>query len=201
VLCPLLWVTLLGQGAGLGDPQRSLPFCGSVIKHSGEMPPRHVSGELPQVSSLRTCQPLQGLTHPLSTPPASGPSTPELPLHPSEALAHCEHVQRNPRPQGKRHLRLPRAPCDRQESELLSRCCFDSYLEMNDKNMFVPRFRNNKWTREAHEHFWNLWHQLYRVVSTRNAIWCFKKQGHISSLPSVSWKEKCVSFYLGYTGG
>ena len=25
VLCPLLWVTLLGQGAGLGDPQRSLP--------------------------------------------------------------------------------------------------------------------------------------------------------------------------------
>jgi len=25
VLCSLLWVTLLGQGAGLGDPQRSLP--------------------------------------------------------------------------------------------------------------------------------------------------------------------------------
>jgi len=25
VLCPLLWVTLLGQGVGLGDPQRSLP--------------------------------------------------------------------------------------------------------------------------------------------------------------------------------
>ena len=25
VLCPLLWVTLLGQGAGLGDPQRALP--------------------------------------------------------------------------------------------------------------------------------------------------------------------------------
>jgi len=24
VLCPLLWVTLLGQGVGLGDPQRSL---------------------------------------------------------------------------------------------------------------------------------------------------------------------------------
>jgi len=36
VLCPLLWVTLLGQGVGLGDPQRSLPtltmlgFCDSV---------------------------------------------------------------------------------------------------------------------------------------------------------------------------
>ena len=30
VLCSLLWVTLLGQGVGLGDPQRSLPtppFC------------------------------------------------------------------------------------------------------------------------------------------------------------------------------
>ena len=25
VLCSLLWVTLLGQGVGLGDPQRSLP--------------------------------------------------------------------------------------------------------------------------------------------------------------------------------
>ena len=25
VLCPLLWVTLLQQGVGLGDPQRSLP--------------------------------------------------------------------------------------------------------------------------------------------------------------------------------
>jgi len=25
VRCPLLWVTLLGQGVGLGDPQRSLP--------------------------------------------------------------------------------------------------------------------------------------------------------------------------------
>ena len=36
VLCRLLWVTLLGQGVGLGDPQRSLPtptmlgFCDSV---------------------------------------------------------------------------------------------------------------------------------------------------------------------------
>jgi len=25
VLCSLLWMTLLGQGVGLGDPQRSLP--------------------------------------------------------------------------------------------------------------------------------------------------------------------------------
>jgi len=25
VLCPLLWVTLLGQGVGLGDPHGSLP--------------------------------------------------------------------------------------------------------------------------------------------------------------------------------
>ena len=25
VLCNLLWVTLLGQGVGLGDPQKSLP--------------------------------------------------------------------------------------------------------------------------------------------------------------------------------
>jgi len=37
VLCSRLWVTLLGQGVGLGDPQRSLPtpamlgFCDSVI--------------------------------------------------------------------------------------------------------------------------------------------------------------------------
>jgi len=42
VLCPLLWVTLLGQGVGLGDPQRSLPtpamlgFCDSVtMLHPG----------------------------------------------------------------------------------------------------------------------------------------------------------------------
>jgi len=38
VLCPLLWVTLLGQGTGLGDPQRALPaparlgFCDSVTR-------------------------------------------------------------------------------------------------------------------------------------------------------------------------
>ena len=35
VLCSPLWVTLLGQGVGLGDPQRSLPplpFCDSVIQ-------------------------------------------------------------------------------------------------------------------------------------------------------------------------
>ena len=25
ILCSLLWVTLLGQGVGLGDPQRALP--------------------------------------------------------------------------------------------------------------------------------------------------------------------------------
>jgi len=25
VLCSVLWVTLLGQGVGLGDPQRALP--------------------------------------------------------------------------------------------------------------------------------------------------------------------------------
>ena len=34
VLCSLLWVTLLGQGVGLGDPQRSFPtpnICDSVI--------------------------------------------------------------------------------------------------------------------------------------------------------------------------
>ena len=39
VLCSLLWVTLLGQGVGLGDPQRALPtpamlrFCDSVKLH------------------------------------------------------------------------------------------------------------------------------------------------------------------------
>ena len=39
VLCSLLWVTLLGQGVGLGDPQRSLPiptmlgFCDQRIFH------------------------------------------------------------------------------------------------------------------------------------------------------------------------
>jgi len=31
VLCSLVWVTLLGQGVGLGDPQRSLPNQPSVI--------------------------------------------------------------------------------------------------------------------------------------------------------------------------
>jgi len=43
VLCSLLWVTLLGQGVGLGDPQRSLPtpnmlwFCdfGTKTKKKG----------------------------------------------------------------------------------------------------------------------------------------------------------------------
>jgi len=40
VLCSLLWVTLLQQGFGLGDPQRSLPtpamlgFCDSVTNYS-----------------------------------------------------------------------------------------------------------------------------------------------------------------------
>jgi len=36
VLCPLLWVTLLGQGAGLGDPQRALPTppCWGSVKRS-----------------------------------------------------------------------------------------------------------------------------------------------------------------------
>ena len=38
VLCSLLWVTLLGQGVALGDPQRSLPtpamlgFCKLLVK-------------------------------------------------------------------------------------------------------------------------------------------------------------------------
>jgi len=42
VLCSLLWVTLLGQGVGLGDPQRALPtparlgFCDSVISPTDE---------------------------------------------------------------------------------------------------------------------------------------------------------------------
>jgi len=31
VLCSLLWVTLLWQGVGLGDPQRSLPTPNIVI--------------------------------------------------------------------------------------------------------------------------------------------------------------------------
>jgi len=41
VLCSLLWVTLLGQGVGLGDPQRSLPtltmlgFCDSDSVYPG----------------------------------------------------------------------------------------------------------------------------------------------------------------------
>jgi len=40
VLCPLLWVTLLGQGVGLGDPQRALPpltmlgFCECPVSRS-----------------------------------------------------------------------------------------------------------------------------------------------------------------------
>jgi len=42
VLCSLLWVTLLGQGVGLGDPQRSLPtptmlgFCDFFCGQHGE---------------------------------------------------------------------------------------------------------------------------------------------------------------------
>jgi len=45
VLCSLLWVTLLGQGVGLGDPQRSLPtptmlwFCDSVTPSLADLPP------------------------------------------------------------------------------------------------------------------------------------------------------------------
>ena len=41
VLCSLLWVTLLGQGVGLGDPQRSLPtptmlgFCEMCHRRAG----------------------------------------------------------------------------------------------------------------------------------------------------------------------
>jgi len=41
VLCSLLWVTLLRQGVGLGDPQRALPaptilwFCDSSISSAG----------------------------------------------------------------------------------------------------------------------------------------------------------------------
>ena len=30
MLCSRLWVTLLGQGVGLGDPQRSLPTCATL---------------------------------------------------------------------------------------------------------------------------------------------------------------------------
>ena len=30
VLCSLLWVTLLGQGVGMGYPQRSLPTCATL---------------------------------------------------------------------------------------------------------------------------------------------------------------------------
>jgi len=36
VLCSLLWVTLLGQGVGLGDPRgpfQPLPFCDSAGAH------------------------------------------------------------------------------------------------------------------------------------------------------------------------
>jgi len=42
VLCSLLWVTLLQQGVGLGDPQRSLPtpnvlsFCDSAAAGAAE---------------------------------------------------------------------------------------------------------------------------------------------------------------------
>ena len=31
VLCSLLWVTLLGQGVGLGDPQRALPTPAMIL--------------------------------------------------------------------------------------------------------------------------------------------------------------------------
>jgi len=41
VLCSLLWVTLLGQGVGLGDPQRSFPtqtICDSVSSSWNQLP-------------------------------------------------------------------------------------------------------------------------------------------------------------------
>jgi len=63
VLCPLLWVTLLGQGVGLGDPQRALPtptmlgfwdsvsgtsggrclVCEPDVPSDGERPPRRAA--------------------------------------------------------------------------------------------------------------------------------------------------------------
>ena len=45
VLCSLLWVTLLGQGVGLGDPQRSLPT-------SNILGFRPLLGEAPKQSRL-----------------------------------------------------------------------------------------------------------------------------------------------------
>ena len=57
VLCSLLWVTLLGQGVGLGDPQRSLPtptilqFCDSVNsvipRHAGAYAGGSEGGRMP----------------------------------------------------------------------------------------------------------------------------------------------------------
>ena len=47
VLCSLLWVTLLWQGVGLSDPQRSLPtpamlgFCDSSFNSSGSPGAKH----------------------------------------------------------------------------------------------------------------------------------------------------------------
>jgi len=56
VLCSLLWVTLLGQGVGLGDPQRTLPtpailrFCDSVPRGStqGSVAPLVAFAEVPR---------------------------------------------------------------------------------------------------------------------------------------------------------
>ena len=48
VLCSLLWVTLLGQGVGLGDPQRSLPtpamlgFCDCATSTQRMFPKIHL---------------------------------------------------------------------------------------------------------------------------------------------------------------
>ena len=63
VLCSLLWVTLLRQGVGLGDPQRSLPTPTSLGFCQGPFPSRSLEVVTPAVGSRGSagdCSPSPG---------------------------------------------------------------------------------------------------------------------------------------------
>ena len=53
VLCSLLWVTLLGQGVGLGDPQRALPSPAMLGSSGSVVLARVIS--VPQSAGVNLC--------------------------------------------------------------------------------------------------------------------------------------------------
>jgi len=105
VLCSLLWVTLLGQGVGLGDPQRSLPtpnilwFCDSSPLTAASVSPAPSDTNL---ESIQREQP--GTAHSRGSPPGdTAPPVPsrsdskvsaELPKGPCRALLSLDGTGR-----------------------------------------------------------------------------------------------------------